>query len=85
MGLKSWVTQASRDDGIDAIAVNEDPLIGGPHGTHRRPTPQGTPPRTPWLRRPRGSSQAATRLGNGRPHLTPLSLSSGPHPSSGAS
>lgn len=29
IGLKSWVTQASRDDGIDAIAVNEEPLIGG--------------------------------------------------------
>ncbi|MFE5729958.1 restriction endonuclease [Streptomyces sp. NPDC056528] len=28
-GLKSWVTQASRDDGIDAVAVNEEPLIGG--------------------------------------------------------
>ncbi|MFD7705417.1 restriction endonuclease [Streptomyces caelestis] len=29
IGLKSWVTQASRDDGIDAVAVNEEPLIGG--------------------------------------------------------
>ncbi|MFB7175574.1 restriction endonuclease [Streptomyces sp. NPDC056254] len=29
IGLKSWVTQASRDDGIDAIAINEEPLIGG--------------------------------------------------------
>lgn len=28
-GLKSWVTQASRDDGVDAIAVNEDPIMGG--------------------------------------------------------
>ncbi|WTE24099.1 restriction endonuclease [Streptomyces anulatus] len=27
--MKSWVTQASRDDGIDAVAVNEEPLIGG--------------------------------------------------------
>ncbi|MER8073167.1 restriction endonuclease [Streptomyces sp. NPDC094034] len=27
IGLKSWVTQASRDDGIDAVAVNEEPLI----------------------------------------------------------
>ncbi|WP_079403855.1 restriction endonuclease [Streptomyces sp. 3211] len=29
IGLKSWVTQASRDDGIDAVAINEEPLIGG--------------------------------------------------------
>lgn len=29
IGLKSWVTQASRDDGIDAVATNEDPIIGG--------------------------------------------------------
>ncbi|WP_406363354.1 restriction endonuclease [Streptomyces sp. NBC_00715] len=29
MGLKSWVTQASRDDRVDAVAVNEEPLIGG--------------------------------------------------------
>lgn len=28
-GLKSWVTQASRDDGVDAVAVNEDPIMGG--------------------------------------------------------
>ncbi|MFB6977501.1 restriction endonuclease [Streptomyces scopuliridis] len=29
IGLKSWVAQASREDGIDAVAVNEEPLIGG--------------------------------------------------------
>jgi len=29
MGLKSWQTQSSRDDGIDAVAVNEDPVLGG--------------------------------------------------------
>lgn len=28
-GLKSWQTPASRDDGIDAVAVNEDPVLGG--------------------------------------------------------
>lgn len=28
-GLKSWVTRASRDDGVDAVAVNDDPLVGG--------------------------------------------------------
>jgi len=28
-GLKSWQTQASRDDGVDAVAVNEDPVLGG--------------------------------------------------------
>ncbi|MFE9846393.1 restriction endonuclease [Streptomyces goshikiensis] len=28
-GLKSWVTQASRDDGIDAVAISEEPLVGG--------------------------------------------------------
>ncbi|WP_312018653.1 restriction endonuclease [Streptomyces sp. I05A-00742] len=29
IGLKAWVTQASRDDGVDAVATNEDPIIGG--------------------------------------------------------
>lgn len=29
MGMKSWVTQASRDDGVDAVAMNEDPIMGG--------------------------------------------------------
>lgn len=29
MGMKSWVTQASRDDGVDAVVINEDPIIGG--------------------------------------------------------
>ncbi|MFF8777151.1 restriction endonuclease [Streptomyces sp. NPDC015140] len=29
IGLKAWVTQASRDDGIDAVATNEDPIVGG--------------------------------------------------------
>ncbi|MCP3802656.1 restriction endonuclease [Allokutzneria sp. A3M-2-11 16] len=29
MGMRSWVTQASRDDGVDAVAVNEDPIMGG--------------------------------------------------------
>ncbi|MCU7820126.1 restriction endonuclease [Kitasatospora sp. DSM 101779] len=29
IGLKAWVTQASRDDGVDAVAYNEDPIIGG--------------------------------------------------------
>jgi restriction system protein len=29
MGLRSWQTQSSRDDGIDAVAVNEDPVLGG--------------------------------------------------------
>ncbi|SHT29224.1 restriction endonuclease [Mycobacteroides abscessus] len=29
MGMKSWVTQSSRDDGVDAVAVNEDPIVGG--------------------------------------------------------
>ncbi|MEV1168151.1 restriction endonuclease [Nonomuraea sp. NPDC049784] len=29
MGMKSWVTQASRDDGVDAVAINEDPMFGG--------------------------------------------------------
>jgi restriction system protein len=28
-GLKSWQTQASRDDGVDAVVVNEDPVLGG--------------------------------------------------------
>jgi hypothetical protein len=29
MGMKSWVTQASEDEGVDAVAVNEDPIVGG--------------------------------------------------------
>ncbi|MFB4285913.1 restriction endonuclease [Nonomuraea sp. MTCD27] len=29
MGMKSWVTQPSRDDGVDAVAVNENPVFGG--------------------------------------------------------
>ena len=29
IGMKSWVTQTSRDEGVDAVAVNEDPLVGG--------------------------------------------------------
>ena len=29
MGMKSWATQASKDDGVDAVAVNEDPVFGG--------------------------------------------------------
>jgi restriction system protein len=29
MGMKSWVTQASMDSGIDVVAVNEDPIVGG--------------------------------------------------------
>lgn len=27
--MKSWNTQASKDDGVDAVAVNEDPVFGG--------------------------------------------------------
>ena len=29
IGMKAWVTQASRDDGLDAVAINEDPIVGG--------------------------------------------------------
>lgn len=29
MGMKSWTTQASKDDGVDAVAINEDPIFGG--------------------------------------------------------
>jgi restriction system protein len=29
IGMKAWVTQASKDDGVDAVVVNEDPIIGG--------------------------------------------------------
>lgn len=29
MGMRSWVTQASGDDGVDAVAVNADPIMGG--------------------------------------------------------
>ena len=27
--MKSWVTQASRDEGVDGVAYNEDPIVGG--------------------------------------------------------
>jgi restriction system protein len=38
--MKSWVTQASRDDGVDGVAVNEDPVWAAyasfrPSGTAR--------------------------------------------------
>jgi restriction system protein len=29
MGMKSWVTQASKDEGVDGVAVNDDPIVGG--------------------------------------------------------
>ncbi|MGW4368006.1 restriction endonuclease [Nocardia takedensis] len=29
IGLEAWVTQESRDDGIDAVVVNRDPVVGG--------------------------------------------------------
>lgn len=29
MGMKAWVTQASKDDGVDAVVTNEDPILGG--------------------------------------------------------
>ena len=29
IGMKSWVTQASRDEGIDGVAINADPIVGG--------------------------------------------------------
>lgn len=29
MGMKSWVTQASKDDGVDAVAVNDAAVFGG--------------------------------------------------------
>jgi len=29
IGMKSWVTQAWRDDGIDGVAIHEDPILGG--------------------------------------------------------
>lgn len=28
-GMQSWVTQASRDEGVDAVATNPDPVLGG--------------------------------------------------------
>lgn len=28
-GMESWVTQASKDDGVDAVVVNRDPVTGG--------------------------------------------------------
>jgi restriction system protein len=29
IGMRSWVTQASRDEGVDGVATNEDPIVGG--------------------------------------------------------
>jgi restriction system protein len=29
MGMRSWNTRGSQDDGIDAVAVNPDPIMGG--------------------------------------------------------
>lgn len=29
MGMESWETQASHDEGLDAIALNHDPILGG--------------------------------------------------------
>lgn len=29
MGMRSWVTKAAKDDGVDAVATNEDPIFGG--------------------------------------------------------
>jgi restriction system protein len=29
LGIKSWITQASRTHGVDAVAVSEDPIMGG--------------------------------------------------------
>jgi restriction system protein len=28
-GMESWVTQASKDDGVDGVAINNDPIVGG--------------------------------------------------------
>src|SRR5699024_1418268 len=29
IGMQSLVTQASKDEGVDAVATNEDPIVGG--------------------------------------------------------
>lgn len=29
VGMECWVTQASRDDGVDAVAINPDAVVGG--------------------------------------------------------
>jgi restriction system protein len=29
MGMTSWKTQDSKDDGVDGVAFNEDPIVGG--------------------------------------------------------
>jgi hypothetical protein len=29
IGLRSWITQASRDNGVDVVAVNDAPILGG--------------------------------------------------------
>jgi restriction system protein len=29
MGMESWVTQSSKDEGVDGVAINPDPIVGG--------------------------------------------------------
>jgi restriction system protein len=29
IGMDSWVTQASKDDGVDGVVTNPDPIMGG--------------------------------------------------------
>jgi restriction system protein len=29
MGMEAWNTQASKDDGVDAVATNKEPIFGG--------------------------------------------------------
>jgi restriction system protein len=29
MGMEAWETQASHDEGVDAVAINPDPIVGG--------------------------------------------------------
>ncbi|GAA2713194.1 restriction endonuclease [Actinoplanes palleronii] len=29
IGMESWVTQASKDEGVDGVAFNKDPIVGG--------------------------------------------------------
>jgi restriction system protein len=55
IGLKSWVTQASKDEGVDGVAVNEDPSSAAsassrPSGTasSSSSSSSSSSPCTPW-------------------------------------
>ncbi len=57
IGMKSWVTQASRDEGVDGVATNEDPIVGGLCTPVTKPNP---PARDPGPMASSNTTQSAT-------------------------